>query len=103
MNLSDSTFEAFTAQYCLHSQEISSINKNDELLITSEKSRSQHVNLEDALVKMRKMLRLAAFVPKETSESTKQRIVEYKRRDNERRIERKKIHSAKKIDRKYVE
>lgn len=71
--------------------------------MTSEKSRSQHVNVEDALDKVREMLTSAAFVPSEAPHETVQKVEEYKRRANEKRLESKKFKSAKKLERKIID
>lgn len=79
------------------------INKNGELVVTSERTRSQHQNLYDALEKVKRMLVEACYVPKETSEETKQKIIHLKGRENEKRIENKKRKSSRKFDRKNIE
>ena len=84
-------------------QEKGLINKNGELVVKSERTRSQHQNLYDALDKVKGMLTEACHVPKETSEETKQKIVHFKGRENEKRIENKKRKSFRKFDRKNVE
>lgn len=61
------------------------------------------MNLEDALSKAREMLKTAAFVPEETSEETAKKVEKYKQRSNEKRIEMKKMKSAKKTGRKNID
>lgn len=79
------------------------INKHGELVVTSERTRSQHQNLYDAFEKVKGMLVEACHIPKETSEETKQKIVNFKGRENEKRIENKKRKSFRKFDRKNIE
>ena len=79
------------------------INKNNELVITSEKTRSQHKNLNDALGKARQIIKIATFVAKETPEEVVEKVKEFKRRENEKRLEEKKMKSSKKFDRRNIE
>jgi len=49
------------------------------------------------------MFKTATFVAKETPEETVEKVKEFKRRDNEKRLENKKMKSTKKFDRKNIE
>ena len=49
------------------------------------------------------MLKSASFLPQDTTEETIERVKEYKRRENEKRIENKKMKSLKKYDRKNID
>ena len=84
-------------------QQRGSINKNDELVVTSERTRSQHKNLQDTLYKVKAMLNEACHVPKETTEETKVKVAHFRNRENEKRIESKKRKSSLKFDRKNIE
>ncbi|XP_066924787.1 large ribosomal subunit protein mL62-like [Clytia hemisphaerica] len=87
----------------LKEQENNSVNKEGELIVVSEKTRSQHQNLQDALNKVKEMLRNASHQPKETSEETKGKVEQFKRREKEKRLELKKRKSLKKFDRKNID
>ena len=55
-------------------QEANRINKNGELVIASQKTRSQAMNIDDAIERLQEICNAAAEPPKETSPETKQRI-----------------------------
>ncbi|XP_048575685.1 peptidyl-tRNA hydrolase ICT1, mitochondrial isoform X2 [Nematostella vectensis] len=44
------------------------INKDNELVISSTKHRSQHRNLQDAICKIEEMVKEASYIPREPSE-----------------------------------
>ncbi|XP_065684660.1 large ribosomal subunit protein mL62 isoform X1 [Hydra vulgaris] len=79
------------------------VNKNGEIVVSSDVDRSQHYNLEDAINKIKKKIIKASFVPEGPTEETKDRVNSYKIKENESRIQNKKIHSMKKFERKDVE
>lgn len=70
----------------LAEREAARINREGELVVTSEKTRSQHNNITDALKKLQAMLDAAVEPPKERqlyediSKENKRRRVEQKRR-----------------------
>lgn len=65
------------------------VNAKGEFFVTSERHRTQHANLEDALAKLQQLVDAAAVPPKERkqfeglSKQTKRRRVEIKRRRSE--------------------
>lgn len=79
------------------------INKEGELIVTSEKSRSQHRNMADALQKIRTMICTAAYEPEAPTEETLRKIEKRIARANEKRLTDKKFKSTKKLDRKSIE
>ena len=72
--------------------------KEGDLLITSQRSRTQEQNREDAYQKLASLLTDAAKagVVGETSQATQQRVSKLIRRENEVRIKQKKMHASKK-------
>ncbi|XP_057313873.1 peptidyl-tRNA hydrolase ICT1, mitochondrial-like isoform X2 [Hydractinia symbiolongicarpus] len=79
------------------------INKEGELIVTSEKSRSQHRNMADALQKIRAIICTAAYEPEAPTEETLRKIEKRIERANEKRLTDKKFRSTKKLDRKSIE
>ena len=84
-------------------QEKNSINKEGELIITSERFRQQHRNLEDALAKLKEMIVSSAYIPEGPTEETLERIKQRITQANETRVNDKKWNSRKKFDRKNIE
>ena len=67
--------------------------------MTSQKFRTQHQNLEDAIAKLSQFLEVASEVPREPSKQTKARIKALKRKAERIRRSEKKYHSDKKSER----
>jgi len=84
----------------LEVKEKNTINKDGELVVTSEQNRTQYENLENCLDKIRKMITVAAYVPDPPSKEALKRVAANIRIANERRLMDKKYHSQKKRDRK---
>lgn len=78
------------------------INKDDELVITSQRTRSQLDNLEDALAKLQEILDAAwkAAQPIEEDPEKRKKLEKQKERGNENRLENKKFASDKKKQRR---
>ncbi|KAL7751083.1 hypothetical protein RI367_003663 [Sorochytrium milnesiophthora] len=86
-------------EYCLlklRELQHNRINKADDLVISSERHRTQRQNQDDCIEKLYEMIVEAGAVPKETSEEQKQHVGKLRRAENERRIEGKKMHGQKK-------
>lgn len=71
------------------------VDTNGELLITSQKTRDQSRNLEDAREKLRELIARALEVPKP------RRATRPSRGSVERRLKEKKVQSSKKRDRRF--
>jgi len=69
------------------------ITKEGDVVIASEKYKSQYQNAEDAIEKFREMVRKAAFVPAEPSEEKLKLRQERKEKANEKRLEKKRRDS----------
>ncbi|KAI8809975.1 hypothetical protein BJ742DRAFT_218699 [Cladochytrium replicatum] len=65
------------------------MTKRDELLITSERHRTQIMNIEDCLTKLHTYLKQASEVPRPPDEQQLQRIEELKTSEKERKEEHK--------------
>lgn len=57
-------------------QEKNRINKNGELIVTSESFRSQSRNLQDAINKIQQLISTASYVPEGPSQETIDKILE---------------------------
>ena len=77
------------------------ITKEGELVITSQKHRTQHQNLEDAIAKLHTHILDAAEVPSGPSDMTIARVKLLKRKAERQRLIEKKYHSTKKEDRRH--
>jgi len=77
------------------------INKRQEFVITSEKTRSQHLNQADCLERIRHYIRLAeaTATPKEVDPEEEELRKKREEKANERRLMDKKRHSLKKSSR----
>ena len=79
------------------------ITSNDELMITSQKHRTQEQNMKDAMDKLLAMINNAAVIPKvrqlnvELKDDTKKKYIESKRHDSEKK-ERRKVNRNGKFD-----
>jgi protein subunit release factor B len=79
------------------------MTKFGEMIVMSQKYRTQQKNLEDAIQKLRQLLLEASEVPKGPSELTVARVQALKRKaDRKRRVD-KKYHSIKKTFRKQID
>lgn len=78
------------------------INKDGELVITSQRTRSQADNVEDALEKLQEILDAAyqSVLPIEEDPEKKKKIEKALKRGNERRLEAKKFSGDKKKTRR---
>ena len=81
-------------------QQAGRINNEGELVVSSQRTRSQSRNRDDALNKIRNLIANAAYVPPPPSETKEKRIRGLVRRSNERRLQHKKRHQAKKAGRR---
>ncbi|XP_065066266.1 large ribosomal subunit protein mL62-like [Rhopilema esculentum] len=84
----------------LAQQQKNRMNKDGEIIVFSDKYRSQSRNLKDAIEKLREMIEAASYVPEGPTEDTVKKILESLERENERRLENKKYRSDKKKHRK---
>lgn len=78
------------------------INKEGELVLQSQRTRSQADNVEDALEKLQQMLDDAwkAIQPIEEDPEKAKSIQKQLQRGNERRLDNKKLHADKKKERR---
>lgn len=78
------------------------INKEGEIVITSQRTRSQMDNLEDALQKLQDILDAAwkSVQPIEEDPEKKKKLQKQKERGNEKRLESKKFQADKKKQRR---
>ncbi|GAB5364035.1 hypothetical protein AAMO2058_000935100 [Amorphochlora amoebiformis] len=81
-------------------QEKNRINNNFELVVQSQKHRTQLSNIDDALRKLQDMIDKASWLPKETSEEQKKKMKALKKKAKEMRLDQKKKQSKKKSDRR---
>eukprot|EP00128_Syssomonas_multiformis_P003899 Colp12_sorted_trinity150504_noHs@12117 len=84
----------------LREQQANKINKDGELVISSQRTRTQKGNLDDAFEKLEEMLYAASEKPKETSEEKRSKIKHMMDRANEKRLEEKKMFKKRKDDRR---
>ncbi|XP_064406493.1 uncharacterized protein LOC135351436 [Halichondria panicea] len=75
------------------------LTKDGELIIISQKHRSQHMNLSDAISRLEALLEEASEVPKGPSQQVAARVRALKRIASRKRLTDKKYHSNKKKDR----
>jgi len=80
-------------------QQKNRINKRWELIVTSDRFRSQSRNLQDAMQKLKEMVKAASIQSSEPSQEKIDRILEYVEKENEKRLLEKKYHSEKKKSR----
>ncbi len=78
------------------------MNKEGELVITSQRTRSQADNLEDAMEKLQEILDAAweTTLPIEEDPEKKKKLEKQKERGKEKRLEAKKMKSEKKTTRR---
>nr|CAG4643636.1 EOG090X0JCO [Ilyocryptus agilis] len=69
------------------------VNKDGVLVIKSERTRSQHLNLADALDKLRDMIRAAAAEPKVASQESIDRQTRLREKAARERLKEKRLHS----------
>lgn len=81
-------------------QEKNKINKDGYLIIKSDLTRSQHLNLADALEKLRTMIRATLVEPPKPSLESIERIRKNKLKAARQRLHEKRIHSQIKQNRK---
>lgn len=77
------------------------ITKEGDLLVQSQRNRTQEANKEDCFQKLAMVIRdmIAADLEGETARETKRRVSRLMKYDNENRLKTKKIHSSKKAAR----
>ncbi|KAL3314117.1 Peptidyl-tRNA hydrolase ict1, mitochondrial [Cichlidogyrus casuarinus] len=80
-------------------KEAGRINKDGELIVSSDKTRQQILNKADCLERIRQIIRAAEAKPRETEASTLAKHAECKTRANEQRLQRKKLSSDTKFHR----
>ncbi|XP_033631007.1 peptidyl-tRNA hydrolase ICT1, mitochondrial-like [Asterias rubens] len=78
------------------------INSKGELIVTSERTRSQITNFSDCLQKIRDIIEEVQRKPKEPTEDDKAVVRMRVERANRERLRKKKIHSATKSDRRVM-
>ncbi|KAJ3175596.1 hypothetical protein HDU87_006093 [Geranomyces variabilis] len=78
------------------------INKRAEFVVSSDRHRTQHSNLEDCIDKLYAAITLAAetLVVQEPTQEQIERIEEFKRVEKEKKIKAKERHGSKKAHRK---
>ena len=96
MNIKNSSFDEQTAQRLLKIAK-NRINKAGELIITSQKYRSQEMNKVDAIEKLLELIEKAGKIPKQRlatkiSRSQKEKRITEKKRNSEIKSLRKKIN-----------
>lgn len=72
------------------------VNSDEELVISSTKTRTQKGNIEDALEKLQAIIDSAYYVPPPPSEEKKKRIRKLAAIDEQKRLQNKKAKSQKK-------
>lgn len=80
-------------------QHKSKINKDGYLIIKSDLTRSQHLNLADALEKLRAMIRATLITPTELSPESKEKMRKSLLRAARERLHEKRTHSQTKQNR----
>ncbi|CAG8634254.1 3530_t:CDS:2 [Funneliformis caledonium] len=99
-NLNNATWIPEYARKKLAIQEAKRLNKKGELMITSDKTRSQTKNVEDCVDKLYEIILKAAEIPKAPDEETLKRIEKLKKAENNRRRMEKNHRSEKKSSRR---
>ncbi|KAI9141625.1 RF-1 domain-containing protein [Paraphysoderma sedebokerense] len=84
----------------LKEQQANRITKSNELIITSDKYRSQRANIDDALQKLHDIIVQAGQVEKETTKEQRQRVRQLQKAHTQERLTSKLHQSRKKSDRK---
>ena len=80
-----------------HANKINSLN---ELIITSERYRTQHKNYNDCIEKLYDIIKSCSYIPTEPTSADIQRTHQTLKRADEKRIQYKKLQSQKKSNRK---
>eukprot|EP00898_Chlorokybus_atmophyticus_P002296 jgi/Chlat1/3067/Chrsp21S03315 len=103
----DMRFNVFDANWLsdevkekLLEQEKNRINSEGEIVVTSERNRTQKANLEDALEKLQAMIDKAAYVAPPPRPEKVKRVKQLKKKANENRLGQKKQHADKKKERR---
>ncbi|CAI2173333.1 18014_t:CDS:2 [Funneliformis geosporum] len=99
-NLNKATWIPEYARKKIAIQETKRLNKKGELMITSDKTRSQVKNVEDCVDKLYEIILKAAEIPKAPDEETLKRIEQLKKAENNRRKMEKHHRSEKKSSRR---
>ncbi|KAG2220449.1 hypothetical protein INT45_004191 [Circinella minor] len=77
------------------------LNKSNELVVTSDRTRSQAKNIQECYEKLVDIIKLAVEVPKEPDQATLNRLASIRNEGNKRRKENKKRQSDKKSSRRW--
>ncbi|KAI7856255.1 hypothetical protein BDC45DRAFT_503484 [Circinella umbellata] len=77
------------------------LNKSNELVVTSDRTRSQAKNIQECYEKLVDTIKLAVEVPKEPDQATLDRLDSIRKEGNKRRKENKKRQSDKKSSRRW--
>ncbi|KAJ3249804.1 hypothetical protein HK104_007546, partial [Borealophlyctis nickersoniae] len=85
----------------LREQHANRLNKKDEFIIQSDRTRSQLENHEDCIAKLYEFIEKAAFVPEGPSQELLDRIEERKEESKEKKMKGKQHHAKKKQDRRW--
>ncbi|KNE65049.1 hypothetical protein AMAG_10715 [Allomyces macrogynus ATCC 38327] len=88
------------AHAVLMRQRSAQINKDGDLVVMSDRFRSQRQNVDDCVEKVFEMVKEAGYVPRETTDEQKRHVKKLQRAQNERRLESKKMAGKKKADRR---
>ncbi|KAJ3374468.1 Peptidyl-tRNA hydrolase ict1, mitochondrial [Allomyces arbusculus] len=88
------------AHTALMRQRAAQINKDGDLVVMSDRFRSQRQNVDDCVEKVFEMVKEAGYVPRETTAEQKRHVMKLQRAQNERRLESKKMAGKKKADRR---
>jgi protein subunit release factor B len=81
-------------------KETGKLNKRGELILQSDRYRTQQMNYDDCIDKLVQFVMDATVVPNETSDATKTRIRELQEREKAKRIEEKKKRASLKSSRR---
>ncbi|KNE54132.1 hypothetical protein AMAG_00134 [Allomyces macrogynus ATCC 38327] len=87
------------AHNALMRQRAAQINKDGDLVVMSDRFRSQRQNVDDCVEKVFEMVKEAGYVPRETTAEQKRHVKKLQSAQNERRLESKKM-AGKKADRR---
>ncbi|CAO3679928.1 unnamed protein product [Umbelopsis ramanniana] len=74
--------------------------KEGQLIMVSDRTRSQAKNLEDCMEKLTNVIRSAVLVPKDPDVETIQKVKQLEETADRRRKDRKQLHSHKKVQRR---
>jgi peptidyl-tRNA hydrolase ICT1 len=84
----------------LRERQQSRINKKDEFCISSDRHRTQNLNIEDCITKLYELIQESTEIPSETSKEKVERIKDFKESFNNKMMKSKKQRSSTKQHRK---